>query len=281
MLLAALAIGGIFELAAGVFLVAADDPHMAFMLAITGVAMGTMAAILVHAMDTAEVHAHLPSWRPVRASKPAAHAPEGVHMPAPSILPLVVCAGAAVLFFGLAVNLSFLALGTLVFGVALAGWLLDSRREWRAVANARDGHVVNPTPLRPSRLLVDVALIAFFSLALGQSGVFAAGAKGPVGPVADPRHPELVASGVKFNLGVLKIQAGEAVTLKFTNNDAGVPHNVAVRVKGASGDPVFAGEQFAGVATEEYELPALDANASYEFFCQLHANMKGAIELVP
>ena len=46
----ALLIGGVFEAAAIVFFVAADDPYMAFMLAITGAGMCIMSFILLHAM---------------------------------------------------------------------------------------------------------------------------------------------------------------------------------------------------------------------------------------
>jgi len=277
----ALVIGAIFEAAALVFFIVADDPHMSFMLAITGFAMGLMTYILLYAQSTAESHAVIPAWKKFagKHSPAAKSAPAGVHLPPPSIMPIAICAGAAVMFFGLAVNLPFFTLGTVLLGLAMVGWLIDSRREWKAVVTAGSGAIKNPTPLRPSRRIVDVVLIAFFSLLIGQSAIFAGGAKADPGPVgADPMAPTIIASGVKFNLEKLVIKAGTEVTLSITNKDSGIPHNLAI-VEG--GTTVFAGEQFAGVATKEYTLPALDANKVYTFRCEVHPNMKGTITLVP
>ncbi len=277
----ALVIGAIFEAAALVFFIVADDPHMAFMLAITGLAMGLMTYILLYAQGTAESHAAIPAWKkfPGKHSPAAKSAPAGVHLPSSSFMPIAICAGAAVMFFGLAVNLPFFTLGTVLLGIAMIGWLIDSRREWKAVVTAGSGAIKNPTPLRPSRRIVDVVLIAFFSLLIGQSAIFAGGAKADPGPTgADPAAPEIVASGVKFNLDKLVVKAGTEVTLTFTNKDSGIPHNFAIV---ESGTTVFSGEQFAGVATKEYTLPAFDANKIYTFRCEVHPNMKGNIDLVP
>jgi len=277
----ALVIGAIFEAAALVFFIVADDPHMSFMLAITGFAMGLMTYILLYAQSTAESHAVIPAWKKFagKHSPATKSAPAGVHLPPPSIMPIAICAGAAVMFFGLAVNLPFFTLGTVMLGIAMIGWLIDSRREWKAVVTAGSGAIKNPTPLRPSRRIVDVVLIAFFSLLIGQSAIFAGGAKADPGPTgADPMAPTITASGVKFNLDKVLIKAGTEVTLTITNKDSGIPHNLAIV---ESGTTVFAGEQFAGVATEEYTLPALDANKIYTFRCEVHPNMKGTIELVP
>jgi len=277
----ALVIGAIFEAAALVFFIVADDPHMSFMLAITGFAMGLMTYILLYAQSTAESHAAIPAWKKFsgKHSPAAKSAPAGVHLPPPSIMPIAICAGAAVMFFGLAVNLPFFTLGTVMLGIAMIGWLIDSRREWKAVVTAGSGAIKNPTPLRPSRRIVDVVLVAFFSLLIGQSAIFAGGAKADPGPTgADPMAPAITASGVKFSLEKLVIKAGTEVTLTMTNKDSGIPHNLAIV---ESGTTIFSGEQFAGVATEEYTLPALDANKIYTFRCEVHPNMKGTIELVP
>ena len=109
----ALLIGGVFEAAAVVFLVAADDPYMAFMLAITGAGMCIMSFILLHAMTRGDgtKHAELPTWKPaLRGAKSlvGTKAPAGVHLPPPSLLPIGICAGAAIAFFGVAINLPYL-----------------------------------------------------------------------------------------------------------------------------------------------------------------------------
>ena len=55
--------------------------------------------------------------------------PEGVHLPPPSLLPLLVSAGSAVMLFGVAVGLEFALLGTLMTALAMIGWLVDAGRE--------------------------------------------------------------------------------------------------------------------------------------------------------
>ena len=85
-------------------------------------------------------------------------------------------------------------------------------------------------------------------------------------------------TNLKFDLDKLVVKAGTEVTLTITNKDSGVPHNLTI-LEGST--KVFEGEQFVGIATEEYTLPALDAAKSYTFRCDVHPNMKGTIELVP
>jgi plastocyanin len=62
--------------------------------------------------------------------------------------------------------------------------------------------------------------------------------------------------------------------IAFDNQDAGVPHNVAI--SDASGTEVFRGEVFNGVETREYQVPALAAG-SYPFICSVHPNMTGTL----
>jgi plastocyanin len=62
--------------------------------------------------------------------------------------------------------------------------------------------------------------------------------------------------------------------IAFDNEDAGTPHNVAIH--DASGAEVFKGDIFTGVATKEYQVPALKAGA-YQFACSVHPNMTGTL----
>jgi plastocyanin len=79
--------------------------------------------------------------------------PPGVHMPGPSRWPFVAPIGAAILLFAFALppkdaqgnatapfNLQFLALGLIVILIAIAGWLYDAMREWRATAQPETVH---------------------------------------------------------------------------------------------------------------------------------------------
>ncbi len=63
--------------------------------------------------------------------------------------------------------------------------------------------------------------------------------------------------------------------LEFDNQDAGVPHNIAI--KDASGAEVFKGEVFSGAAVKTYDVPALAAG-DYTFVCTVHPNMTGTLK---
>ncbi len=77
-----------------------------------------------------------------------------------------------------------------------------------------------------------------------------------------------------FDLTELAAPADEIFYILFSNNDPGVPHNVAI--KDASGSVMFQGEIFNGVGTREYEVPALPAG-TYTYVCSVHLNMTGTL----
>ncbi len=62
----------------------------------------------------------------------------------------------------------------------------------------------------------------------------------------------------------------------FTNNDAGIPHNVAIHKGSPTGPEVWKGEIFNGVETRTYDVPALPAG-TYGFVCTVHPNMTGTL----
>lgn len=77
--------------------------------------------------------------------------PPGIHLPGPSRWPFVLPIGAALILFALVlptrdeagqvtlpVNLPLVGLGLLVTLVAIAGWLLEAMREWRATAHTSE-----------------------------------------------------------------------------------------------------------------------------------------------
>src|SRR4051812_30681389 len=88
----------------------------------------------------------------------------------------------------------------------------------------------------------------------------------------------LAAKNIAFDPNQLSVPAGEPFTLAFTNNDAGVQHNVDIfRKEDFSGTPLFEGDLVTGVAEADYDVPALDAG-TYYFHCVVHPNMTGTIE---
>jgi mono/diheme cytochrome c family protein/plastocyanin len=84
----------------------------------------------------------------------------------------------------------------------------------------------------------------------------------------------IVASGIVFTTTEVTAPADTPFVIAFDNQDAGIPHNVAI--SDASGTEVFRGEVFNGVETREYQVPALAAG-EYPFICSVHPNMTGTL----
>jgi len=84
----------------------------------------------------------------------------------------------------------------------------------------------------------------------------------------------ITASGIAFTTPAVTAPAGEPFVIAFDNQDAGVPHNVAIT--DASGAEVFKGDIFPGVETRDYQVPALSAG-DYPFTCTVHPTMTGTL----
>jgi len=104
----------------------------------------------------------------------------------------------------------------------------------------------------------------------GASPVASAGTSGtPSGTVIDE-----TAVNTAFSQTALTAPAGQPFSIKFENQDAGVPHNI--EIKDSSGNTVFKGDLLTGVATTTYNVPALPAG-TYAFNCTVHPNMTGTL----
>jgi len=241
--------------------------------------------------------------------------PPGVHMPGPSFRPLLVSIAAAVLFLGLVFGPALLVAGLVMLVVALVGWLRDAGTEYHAAEAADEtGHrPAQPAPRYPIGTLVTfvVLLVVAVSLTVGvippTSGE--GGAGGPAGspapggspaggspaggspapggssapggsPAAESPVPAadvtIVARNIAFDVSDISVPAGKPFTIAFVNNDAGVPHNVAIHRDTPTGPEVWKGEIFNGVATRVYQVPALEAG-TYGFVCSVHPNMTGTL----
>jgi cytochrome c oxidase subunit 2 len=87
---------------------------------------------------------------------------------------------------------------------------------------------------------------------------------------------KITASGIAFDTDTLEVPADTPFQIVFANNDAGIPHNVAIHEGSPTGPAVWTGEIFNGVEPRTYDVPALPAGA-YGFVCTVHPNMTGTL----
>ncbi len=91
-----------------------------------------------------------------------------------------------------------------------------------------------------------------------------------------PAALALTAQNIAYDKTSLEAPADTPIALTFVNNDNGIPHNVAIHKDSPTGEAVFTGEIFTGVATKVYDVPALPAG-TYAFVCTVHPNMTGTL----
>jgi plastocyanin len=82
------------------------------------------------------------------------------------------------------------------------------------------------------------------------------------------------ALNIAFDPTALEAPAGQAFTLHFDNQDAGIPHNI--QILDPAGASAFKGDIFNGAGAKDYNVPALQAGA-YKFVCDVHPNMTGTL----
>ena len=87
---------------------------------------------------------------------------------------------------------------------------------------------------------------------------------------------EVVAQGLAFDTNCLAAPAQEPFEIVFDNQDAGVPHNVAIYTDSTAAEGLFTGETFPGVDEQTYRVDPLNAG-DYFFRCDVHPDqMTGA-----
>lgn len=87
----------------------------------------------------------------------------------------------------------------------------------------------------------------------------------------------VTASGLAFNVSSISLPAGQPSTITFDNQDAGVPHDIAIYTDNTATTALFTGEPVTGVATKDYAVPELPAG-SYYFRCTFHPDtMQGTV----
>lgn len=80
---------------------------------------------------------------------------------------------------------------------------------------------------------------------------------------------QISAQNIKFDKSCLAAPANQAFTITFTNQDAGVPHDVAIYTNSSATTVLFKGAVVTGPTTTTYHVPALKAG-TYYFRCDIH-----------
>ena len=217
--------------------------------------------------------------------------PPGVHMPGPSILPILGALGSAALLGGLVMGGWVLILAVVFLVYTLIGWLVDFTPEYRKVEEAdRTGHLENITPRRLPARTLQVFAVLFALVGLWQLGIFppaspvtgggpgaSPGASGaPGGPAAPPGALTVVARDVQFDVKTLEATAAQPFEIFFRNEDPpGLPHDIDIRSTDGS-QAIKDQPTIEGGATQVYQYEALEAGA-YQFACSVHPSMTGTL----
>ena len=86
----------------------------------------------------------------------------------------------------------------------------------------------------------------------------------------------MTAQNLAFSPTEISLPAGTPSTITFDNQDSGVPHNIDIFSDSGYTNSVFKGDLVTGVATQTYDVPALDPG-TYYFHCDVHTTMTGTI----
>jgi plastocyanin len=83
----------------------------------------------------------------------------------------------------------------------------------------------------------------------------------------------LSAKNLAFNVSTMSAAAGASVTVNFSNQEAGIPHNFAVYTDATANTKIFVGQIITGPSTMTYKFTAPSAPGSYFFRCDVHPTM--------
>lgn len=106
----------------------------------------------------------------------------------------------------------------------------------------------------------------------GGGGTAGGGGEGP--PAGAPIT--IAAKGLQFDTDQLDLSADAPTKLTFDNQDAGIPHNVAIYRDDTLADNLFSFEPFPGPAERSFDVPPLP-EGEYFFHCDVHPTMSGTV----
>jgi plastocyanin len=104
----------------------------------------------------------------------------------------------------------------------------------------------------------------------------ATGATGETGGDGGGGALTVTAVNIAFDTDTIEIPAGEAFTITFDNQDAGVQHNIAIYRDDTLAEVLFRGTLVTGPDTVDYAIDPLEAG-TYYFHCDVHPNMNGTV----
>jgi plastocyanin len=188
------------------------------------------------------------------------------------------------MFLGLVLGPLLIVGGAFMAIAAGVGWYIDANREYVQVEAGHEPEPVTRDPVKafPRWAAPTFAAVGGFVILLTLAPWFLSlipeqsAGSAEVGPPPTTTPFLSASAATHFDQGRIVIPADTPVTLTFQNDQAGVPHDVAVAAEADPGTWLFAGDQITGVATIEYQLPAFPAG-EYTYHCTIHPPMVGTL----
>jgi plastocyanin len=135
--------------------------------------------------------------------------------------------------------------------------------------------VVHPTML--GKILVGEGGGTGATGATGTTGTTGpTGATGATGSNGGGAMVTVTAQGIAFDTSTITLKADVENTIMFTNNDAGIQHNIAIFKDSSMAEQLFSGDLVTGVGSATYTVPSLPAG-EYYFVCIVHPQMNGTV----
>ena len=132
-----------------------------------------------------------------------------------------------------------------------------------------------PTPTPTAMAMTMARTTAAVPQANGTAAPTSAPGGGPAVTLA------VTAKNILFNVSEITVPAGATVTIVFDNQDAGVPHNLAVYTDQQATTKIFSGQIITGPAQTTYTFTAPSTPGSYWFRCDVHPTvMYGTFNVV-
>jgi len=153
-----------------------------------------------------------------------------------------------------------------------------------AVACGGGGGNATPTSTRPAAAATPTRSAATATRPAGTSPTAGAPSSTPAtGATTTPAAQTGEISAVprmKFDKDTITVKAGSQVTLKFTNNDTGVPHNWSAYTDSTASTPIPGAKTAtcSGACEEQITFTAPSQPGNYFFRCDVHPTaMKGTL----